>query len=139
MHRAAYIGLSQTVRIATFPFASLTPHREERRDASQGGEDRVDSLGADHEPCEADQRPAEERRLLKEERAKRQAQAQRPRAKAIDKVRAHHPEAKRSPRKKTAERGQGRKGAQDLVRRKHVAHAAALQAASRAPKKAAKT
>jgi len=38
---------------------------------------RIDSLGADHEPSEAEHALAEERRTLKEERARRQARAQR--------------------------------------------------------------
>ena len=61
--------------------------------------DRIDSLGADHEPSEAEQVLVEERRLLKEERAKRQARAQQPRVKAAEKlVRTHHPEAKAKPK-----------------------------------------
>ena len=61
--------------------------------------DRIHSLGADHEPSEAEQALAEERRLLKEERAKRQARAQQPGPKALEKlVRTHHPEAKEKPK-----------------------------------------
>jgi len=106
--------------------------------------DRVHSLGADHEPSEAEQALAEERRLLKEERAKRQAQAQQPRAKAIDKlVRTHHPHAKEKPkeRKEPKEPKAGKSGKTHRPSRaeKHAAQAAALQAASSAPKKSAKT
>jgi len=103
---------------------------------------RVHSLGADHEPSEAEQTLAEERRMLKEERAKRQAQAQQPRAKAIDKlVRTHHPQAKEKPKeKKEPKEAKARKAAHRPSRaEKHAAQAAALQAASRAPKKTAKT
>ena len=108
--------------------------------------DRIHSLGPDHEPSEAEQALAEERRLLKEERAKRQAQAQQPRAKAVDKlVRTHHPQAKEKP-KATKEQGSPRRprrprleSARTSRAEKHAAKAAALQAASRATKKSAKT
>ena len=103
--------------------------------------DRVHSLGADHEPSEAEQTLAEERRLLKEERAKRQAQAQQPRAKAIDKlVRTHHPQAKEKPKeKKEPKEAKAGKAHRPSRAEKHAKQAAALQAASRAPKKSAKT
>jgi hypothetical protein len=102
---------------------------------------RIHSLGADHEPSEAEQTLAEERRLLKEERAKRQAQAQQPRAKAIDKlVRTHHPQAKEEPKKKKEPKeAKANKAHRPSRGEKHAAQAAALQAASRAPKKTAKT
>jgi len=106
--------------------------------------DRVHSLGADHEPSEAEQALAEERRLLKEERAKRQARAQQPRAKAVDKlVRTHHAQAKEKPKeKKEPKEHKGAKAGmahRPTRAEKHAAQAAALQAASRAPKKSAKT
>ncbi|MEJ8824839.1 hypothetical protein WKW80_22865 [Variovorax humicola] len=103
--------------------------------------DRVHSLGADHEPSEAEQALAEERRLLKEERAKRQAKALQPRAKAIDKlVRTHHPQAKEKPKeKKEPKEAKAGKVHKRSRADKHAAQAAALQAASRAPKKSAKT
>jgi len=109
--------------------------------------DRVHSLGADHEPSEAEKTLAEERRLLKEERAKRQAQAQQPRAKAVDKlVRTHHPQAKEKPTEKKepkepkeAKKAKAGKAHKPSRAEKHAAQAAALQAASRAPKKSAKT
>jgi hypothetical protein len=103
--------------------------------------DRVLSLGANHEPSEAEQALAEERRLLKEERAKRQARALQPRAKAVDKlVRTHHPQAKEKPKvakepketKAKADKPHGPSRAE-----KHAAKAAAKQAATRAPKKSA--
>lgn len=105
---------------------------------------RVHSLGADHEPSEAEQTLAEERRLLKEERAKRQAQALQPRTKAIDKlVRTHHPQAKEKPKEKKepkeAKKAKAGKAHRPSRAEKHAAQAAALQAASRAPKKTAKT
>ena len=103
--------------------------------------DRIDSLGADHEPSEAEQALVEERRLLKEERAKRQAKALQPRAKAIDKlVRTHHPQAKEKPKeKKEPKEAKAGKVHKRSRADKHAAQAAALQAASRAPKKSAKT
>jgi hypothetical protein len=105
--------------------------------------ERIHSLGADHEPSEAEQALAEERRLLKEERAKRQARAQQPRAKAIDKlVRTHHPQAKEKPKEKKepkeAKEAKASKAHRPSRAEKHAAQAAALQAASRAPKKTAK-
>jgi hypothetical protein len=105
--------------------------------------DRIHSLGADHEPSEAERALAEERRLLKEERAKRQARAQQPRAKAIDKlVRTHHPQAKEKPKEKKepkeAKEAKAGKAHRPSRAEKHAAQAAALQAASRAPKKTAK-
>ena len=122
--------------------ASLT-HRIAKNGAMlhQATLDRVHSLGADHEPSEAEQALAEERRLLKEERAKRQAQALQPRAKAIDKlVRTHHPQAKEKPKeKKEPKEPKAAKAHRPSRAEKHAAQAAALQAASRAPKKSAKT
>jgi hypothetical protein len=125
--------------------ASLT-HRIAKNGAMlhQATMDRVHSLGADHEPSEAEQALAEERRLLKEERAKRQAQALQPRAKAVDKlVRTHHAQAKEKPKEKKEpkEAKKARAGTAHRPSRaeKHAAQAAALQAASRAPKKSAKT
>ena len=122
--------------------ASLT-HRIAKNGAMlhQAMMDRVHSLGADHEPSEAEQALAEERRLLKEERAKRQAKALQPRAKAIDKlVRTHHPQAKEKPKeKKEPKEAKAGKVHKRSRADKHAAQAAALQAASRAPKKSAKT
>jgi len=113
--------------------------------------DRVHSLGADHEPSEIEQTLAEERRLLKEERAKRQAQAEQPRAKAIDKlVRTHHPQAKEKPKAtkeakateakapKGAKAGKAGKAGPTRAE-KSAAKASALDAARRAGKKSAKT
>lgn len=122
--------------------ASLT-HRIAKNGAMlhQAMMDRVRSLGPDREPSEAEQALAEERRLLKEERAKRQARAQQPRAKAVDKlVRTHHPQAKEKPKvKKEPKEAKAVKAHRPSRAEKHAAQAAALQAASRAPKKSAKT
>jgi len=102
--------------------------------------DRVLSLGADHEPSETEQALVEERRLLKEERAKRQARAQQPRASAVDKlVRTHHPQGKDKPKaKKEPKEAKAAKPHRKSRAEKHTAKAAAQQAATRAPKKSAK-
>ena len=105
--------------------------------------DRIHSLGADHEPSEAEQALAEERRALKEERAKRQAHALEPRPKAAERlVRTHHPEAKDKPKAKkdpkepkTPKAG---KAHGPTRAEKHAAKAAAMDAARRAAKKSAK-
>ena len=101
--------------------------------------DRVLSLGVNHEPSEAEQALAEERRLLKEERAKRQARAQQPKAKAIDKlVRTHHSQAKeKSKAKKEPKEAKADKPHRPSRAEKHTAKAAAKQAVTRAPKKSA--
>jgi hypothetical protein len=100
------------------------------------------ALGADGTPSEAESALIEERRLLKEERDKRQAQALEPKPSAVDRlVRTHHAQPKEKPK--------ARKEAQDAkevkkpkARRsraeKHAEKAAALEAARRAPKKTAK-
>lgn len=106
--------------------------------------DRPHSHGADDEPSETEQALIEERRRLKEDRAKRQAQAQQPKAKAADKlVRTHHPQAKEKPKaakepkhakETTAGKAHGPSRAE-----KHAAKASALEAARRAARKSAKT
>ena len=100
------------------------------------------ALGADGSPSEAESALIEERRLLKEERDKRQAQALEPKPSAVDRlVRTHHAQPKEKPK--------ARKEAQDAkevkkpkARRsraeKHAEKAAAVEAARRAPKKTAK-
>ena len=101
--------------------------------------DRIHSHGADHEPSETEQALAEERRLLKEERAKRQVHAQQPRAKADKLVRTHHPQAIEKPKaKKEPKEAKTGKAHRPSRAEKHAAKASALQAASRAPKKLAK-
>jgi hypothetical protein len=97
--------------------------------------------GADEEPSEAEKALVEERRLLKEEREKRKAQALQPRPSAVDRmVRTHHAQPKDKPK--------GSKEAQDAkdvkkpkARRtraeKHAEKAAAVEAARRSPKKPA--
>lgn len=105
---------------------------------------RIHSLGADHEPSEAERALADERRTLKEERARRQAHALQPRPKAVDRlVRTHHADAKEKPtaRKESKEPKEHKTGKAHGPTRaeKHAAKAAAMDAARRAPKKSAKT
>src|SRR5437868_4716197 len=60
---------------------------------------RMATAGADAKPTEAEAALIEERRQLKEERAKRKAQALLPRPSALDRlVRTHHPVAKDKPK-----------------------------------------
>jgi len=105
--------------------------------------ERIHSLGADHAPSEAEQALADERRALKEERAKRQAHALEARPKAVDKlVRTHHPDAKEKPTAKKESGAREPKAGKvhgPTRAEKHAAKAAALDAARRAGKKSAKT
>jgi len=109
---------------------------------------RIHAQGADHDPSDAEQALAEERRLLKEERASRQARAQQPGPTALDKlVRTHHAEVKDKPKAtkeakhKDAKEPKDAKGAKRGPTRaeKHAAKAAAVDAARRAKKKSAKS
>lgn len=103
---------------------------------------RKDASGADQQPSEAEAALIEERRLLKEERDKRKAQALQPKPSAVDRLlRTHHAQAKDKPKvKKETPEGKGAKPAKPHKSRaeKHAAKAAALDAARRAPKKPAK-
>ncbi len=99
--------------------------------------DRVRSLGADHEPSEAERALAEERRSLKEEQAKRQAHALEPRPSAVDKlVRTHHPEARDKPKATKEHKEPKAKAGKPHPSRaeKHAAKAAAMDTAKRAAK-----
>jgi hypothetical protein len=107
---------------------------------------RIRVHGADHDPSDVEQALTEERRLLKEERAKRQARAQQPGPTALDKLlRTHHPEARQKP--KAAKEAKAAKDAKDAKggkrgptrAEKHAAKASALDAARRAKTKSAKT
>jgi len=106
--------------------------------------ERLHSHGADQPPSDAERALAEERRLIKEEKAKRLEQAQQPRAKAADKlVRTHHPLAKDKDKpkaKKEPKEAKAGKAAHKPSRaEKHAAKASALEAARRASKKSAKS
>jgi len=99
---------------------------------------RMEAYGADHEPSEEELVLIGERRLLKEERDKRHAQALQPKPSATDRlVRTHHPQAKDKP--KVRKEGKETKQAKAHKSRaeKHAAKAAALEAA-RKPRKPAK-
>jgi hypothetical protein len=99
---------------------------------------RMETGGA--EPSEAESALIEERRLLKEERDKRKAQALQPKPSAVDRmVRTHHPEAKAKVRKETHDAHETKKPKPRRTRaEKHAEKAAALEAMRRSPKKPAK-
>ena len=106
--------------------------------------ERLRSHGADGEPSEAERALTEERRLLKEERAKRQAQALQPKAKAADKlVRTHRSQPKDKPKAakeaKHAKETPAAKTHRPSRAEKHAAKAAALEAAKQAARKSAKS
>ena len=100
---------------------------------------RVESFGADHEPSEAELALIEERRLLKEERDKRRAQALQPRPSAVDRLlRTHHPQPKDKPKVAKESHDTKKPKARRSRAEKHAEKAAALEAARRSPKKPAK-
>lgn len=103
---------------------------------------RMQTDGADKEPSEAEAALIEERRLLKEERADRKAQALQPKPSALDRlVRTHRPQAKDKPKvsKEMQADKETRKPKPHKTRaEKHAEKAAALEAARRSPKKPAK-
>ena len=102
---------------------------------------RVATAGADKAPSELETALAEERQLLKEQRAERRAQALKPGPTALDKlVRTHRPTAKDKPKVSAdaqAAKETKKPKATKTRSEKQAAKAAALDAA-RAPKKAAK-
>lgn len=94
-------------------------------------------------PSAAEAGLLEERRLLKEEREERKAQAQQPRPSALDRlVRTHHAQAKDKPKATKEGHGETRKPKARRTRaEKHAEKAAAVEAArhrSPAAKKPAK-
>ena len=102
---------------------------------------RMESGGSDKEPSEAESALLQERRLLKEEREQRKAQALQPRPSALDRLmRTHHPQAKdKKGRKETQDANEIKKPKPRRTRaEKHAEKAAALDAARRSPKKPAK-
>lgn len=94
------------------------------------------------EPSQAELALIEERRSLKEERAKREAQAAQPKPSAVERmVRTHHAQAKEKPKatKDTKDAKETKKPKARMSRaEKHAEKAAAIEAARRAPKKPAK-
>ena len=99
------------------------------------------SRGADQEPSEAEAALIEERRQLKEERDKRNAQALQPKPSAVDRLlRTHHGQAKEKP-KASKEAHDAKEVKKPKARRsraeKHAEQAAAIEAARHHPKKAA--
>jgi hypothetical protein len=102
---------------------------------------RMEAGGVDKEPSEAESAQIEERRLLKEERDKREAQALQPRPSALDRLmRTHHPQAKdKKVRKEMQDANETKKPKPRRTRAgKHAEKAAALDAARRSPKKPTK-
>ncbi len=103
---------------------------------------RMEAHGADHAPSEEELKLTEERRLLKEERDRRQARAMQPKPSAAERlVRTHHPEPKDKPKaRKEAPGAKETKHAKPHMSRaeKHAAKAAALDAARRSRSKPTK-
>ena len=120
--------------------ASLTPRISANGQAlHRAMMSRMETLGTDHDPSEEEQALIDERRLLKEERDKRLAQAAQPKPSATDRlVRTHHPQAKDKPKVKKEGKDTKQAKAHKSRAEKHAAKAAALDAARRAPKKPAK-
>jgi hypothetical protein len=97
--------------------------------------------GADDKPSEAELALIEERRQLKEERDKRQAQAMEPKPSAVERMlRTHHAQPKDKPvaKKETHANDTKKPKARRTRAEKHAEKAAALEAARRSPKKPAK-
>jgi hypothetical protein len=101
---------------------------------------RIESGG--QQPSAAESAAIEERRLLKEERDKRKAQALLPGPTALDRLlRTHHAQPKDKPKAKSAahEGGETKKPKARRSRaEKHAEKVAALEASRRTPKKPAK-
>jgi hypothetical protein len=105
---------------------------------------RVYSRGEQSEPSEQERALAEEREHLKDEKARRQDQAQQPRPKADKLVRTHHAEPKDTDkpkaRKEPKQSKEAKSGKPKPTRaQKHVAKAAALEAAKQATRRKSKT
>jgi hypothetical protein len=122
--------------------ASLKNRISQNGQALHRARARRETQGADQEPSEVDAALAEERRLLKEEREKRHAEAAQPRPTALDRlVRTHHAQPKDKPKATKAERD-AKETKKPKARRtraeKHAEKAAAVEAARRSSKKPAK-
>lgn len=103
---------------------------------------RIATAGADKAPSELETALAEERQLLKEQRAERRAQALKPGPSALDRlVRTHRPQAKDKP-KVSAEAQALKETKKPKATRtraeKQADKSAALDAARKSPKKPAK-
>lgn len=150
----AYIDPTNNLKDRAMPIriASLTKRLTDNgQRLHQARMERIHAQGADHEPSEAEQALTEERRQLKEERARRQARALQPGPTALEKlVRTHHAEPKEKPKAaKDAKEGKEAKHAKDAKdakagkhgptrAEKHAAKAAAMEAARKAKKRPAK-
>ena len=106
---------------------------------SRARQSRLQTTGADREPSKAEMDLLEERRQLKEERDKRHAQSLQPKPKAIDRLlRTHHAQPKEKPRATKESHDTKKPKAHRTRAEKHAEKAAALEAARRSPKRAAK-
>jgi len=95
-----------------------------------------DGSGADREPSKAESVLIEERRVLKEQREERHAEALQPRPKAIDRLlRTHHAEPKETPKAAKEHHDVKKPKARMSRAEKHAEKQAALEAARRSPKK----
>jgi hypothetical protein len=122
--------------------ASLTKRISDNGQALHRAMMSRETNGSDQKPSAAELALIEERRLLKEERDKRQAQAMQPKPSAVDRLlRTHHAQAKDKPAasKETHDAKETKKPKPRMSRaEKHAEKAAALEAARRSPKKPAK-
>ena len=144
----AYSGIFSTTRSRKMPIRTASLNKRISANGlalHRAMMSRREAYGADHEPSEAESVLTEERRLLKEERDKRKAQAKQPKPKAVDRLlRTHHalPKDKQKVRKEAqaAPDAKGTKPAKPHKSRaeKHAEKAATLDAARRSPKKPAK-
>ena len=110
----------------------------------QAIESRVHSLGAEHAASEQEQALIEERRFLKEAKAKRQEQAAQPKAKTLKFV--HHETVAKAPKAPKVHKEAKEKKAAKPTAKEHLSSAdkrakkaASLEAAKKAAKKSAKT
>ncbi|HEY0822625.1 MAG TPA: hypothetical protein VGD76_02470 [Ramlibacter sp.] len=119
--------------------ASLTKRISANGQALHRAVARRMEAGEAQEPSEAEAALIEERRLLKEEREKRKAQALLPKPSALERlVRTHHPQAKeKKAAKETHEAKDTKKPKPRRTRaEKHAEKAAALEAARKTRKPA---
>ena len=119
--------------------ATLTKRISKNGQALHRALHRGEASGGGREPSDAVVALTEERRVLKEEREKRHAQAQEPRPKAIDRlVRTHHAQPKDRPKAVKEAHDVKKPKARMSRAEKHAEKAATMEAARRSPKKSPK-
>ena len=119
--------------------ATLTKRISKNWQALHRAMKRRETSGSDQGPSEAELVLTEERRLLKEERDKRRAQALQPRPSAVDRLLRTHRAQPKDKHKATKESHDTKKPKARRSRaEKHAEKAAALEAARRSPKKPTK-